>query len=181
VIKISTNISKKVPIPGTEFSSQQFGASMEIEVSDADTPENIQVRIRDLYSLVTQAVDEQISAATGNNGNGGQPPPVRRTNYGPPAPPQNRQTAQAGSGYSGKRIARAGGNGGNGGNGHRSGATEAQCRAIFAICKSLNLDMNAELANYNVTDASQLHVKDASRLIDDLKHRQAAGNPEPHY
>jgi hypothetical protein len=30
MIKISANISKKVPIPGTEFSSQQYGASMEI-------------------------------------------------------------------------------------------------------------------------------------------------------
>jgi len=34
--------------------------------------------------------------------------------------------------------------------------------------------MNTVLADYNVTDASQLHVKDASRLIDDLKSRQSA-------
>ena len=38
MVRISANISKKVPIPGTEFSSQQYGAAMEIEVSDADRP-----------------------------------------------------------------------------------------------------------------------------------------------
>ncbi|MGD0093857.1 MAG: hypothetical protein ABSE73_28445 [Planctomycetota bacterium] len=183
MVKISANMSKKVPIPGTEFSSQQFGAAMEIEVSDADQPNVIQARIRDLYGLVTQAVDEQIAAAThaatsnnGGNGRGQVHPPIRRQNY---APSQNQQPASpARGGYAGNGTARAGGNGGNGGNGRRTGATEAQCRAIFAICKSLNLDMNAVLADYNVTDASQLHVKDASRLIDSLKSQQAA-NQQP--
>jgi len=64
MIKISANISKKVPIPGTEFSSQQYGAAMEIEVSDADKPENVQGRIRELYQALSVAIDEQIGAAT---------------------------------------------------------------------------------------------------------------------
>ncbi len=63
------------------------------------------------------------------------------------------------------------------GNGHKpvnkgTTASEAQCRAIFAICKSMNLDMGEVLADYNVSDASQLAIKDASRLIDELKTRQ---------
>ncbi|MGD0091403.1 MAG: hypothetical protein ABSE73_15910 [Planctomycetota bacterium] len=177
MIKTSANMSKKVPIPGTEFSSQQFGASMEIEVSDADQPNVIQARIRDLYGLVTQAVDEQIAAATGNNGNGhGQvQPPIRRQNY---TPSQNQQPASpARSGYPSNRTARSSGNsgnGGNGGNGRRTNAIEAQQRAIWAICKSLNLDVAAVLADYNYSDLSQVPVKVASQIIDSLKARQTA-------
>jgi len=33
LIKLSANLSKKVPVPDVEFSSQQYGAAMEIEVS----------------------------------------------------------------------------------------------------------------------------------------------------
>jgi len=65
MVKISANISKKVPIPGTEFSSQQYGAAMEIEVSDADKPENIQARIRGLYGLLARDPREQARALWG--------------------------------------------------------------------------------------------------------------------
>jgi hypothetical protein len=41
MIKISANIRKKVPIVGADFSSQQYGAAMEIEVPDADKPDVI--------------------------------------------------------------------------------------------------------------------------------------------
>lgn len=165
MIKISANISKKVPITGTEFSSQQFGASMEVEVSDADQPENIQARIRGLYAAVTQAVDEQIAAATGGNGGNGHGP--ARENVSPPPPPTQPPAAPVRDGCAGNRTGSASGNG------KKTGTTDAQRRAIYAICKSLNLDMATVLADFNVTDASQLSVKDASRLIDDLKSRQA--------
>jgi len=55
-------------------------------------------------------------------------------------------------------------------------ATEAQQRALFAIAKQMNIDLKEILASYNATDASQLTVKDASRLIDDLKSQQQNGN-----
>jgi hypothetical protein len=168
MVKISANISKKVPIPGTEFSSQQYGASMEIEVSDADKPDVIQARIRELYALVTQAVDEQIGAAT--QGGPVSSPAVNRQHAPPPPAPAGR------TGYAAAKP--AGRTNGNGNIGRKTGATEAQQRAIYAICKSLNLDMAAVLADYNVTDAGQLSVKDASRLIDDLKGRQTA-NQQP--
>ena len=183
MVKVSANVSKKVPIPGTEFSSQQFGASMEIEVSDADRPGVIHARIRDLYGLVTQAVDEQIAAANGNNGGNGPAPapqPVGRRNYAPPPAPQQSQPAAPAvrSGYAANRAGRAGGTGGNGGNTRRTTATEAQQRAIHAICKALNFDVAAVLADYNYGDLSQVPVKVASQIIDGLKRQQAA-NPAP--
>ncbi len=63
MIKICANLSKKMPLPGVDYSSQQYGAAMEIEVSDADQPEIIQQRIRELYLLLINTIDEQLSGA----------------------------------------------------------------------------------------------------------------------
>jgi hypothetical protein len=174
MIKISANVSKKTPLPGVEYSSQQFGAAMEIEVSDADNVTAIQTRIRDLYMLLSKSIDEQIAAAqpqapvaqnrlpqqpyrnNGGNGNGGN----------------GHNGTQQRAGYATSHKQNGNGNGSNNGNGRKTTATVAQCKAIYAISKSLNLDLAAVLADYNVSDASQLHIKVASQLIDDLKSRQ---------
>ncbi|HEY3319183.1 MAG TPA: hypothetical protein VGP72_01750 [Planctomycetota bacterium] len=170
MIKISANISKKVPLPGIEFSSQQFGAAMEIEISDADAPEAIQARIRELYCMLSAAVDEQIGV------------PQNRA-IAPPAAPQMtaprwRQDQAVPAATLAARVQRPAAANGNGngakGNGRKTTATQAQCRCIFALCKSLNLDLSAIAAEYNVADVSELGVRDASKLIDELKNRQAA-------
>ena len=168
MIKISANVSKKVPLPGIDYSSQQFGAAMEIEVSDADRPEAVQQRLKELYTLLARTIDQQIADATQPLGNTASQPqlpvPQRQFNQPPqaaapaPMPRNNGRKATA--------------------NGRPVGATQAQQRAIFAICKSLNLDMAAVLADYNVSDANQLTVKDASQLIDQLKNPQN-GNGTP--
>jgi len=168
MIKICANLSKKVPLPGVEYSSQQYGAAMEIEVSDADQPEIIQQRIRELYNLLSTTIDEQIGGATQHPVQA-LPAPVRQQ----PAPAQQRPAYTNGTPRN--RVA-AVTNGNGNGNGRRSvNATEAQCRAIFAICKSQGVSMADVLADFNVADAKDLHVKDASRLIDQLKSQNGNG------
>ena len=171
MIRISANISKKVPITGKEFSSQQFGAALDIEVSDAERPEVIQSRIRNLYLLLSNAVDEQIAGARTPKANAAAQPPAINANQTQPAstltPPSTGVSDNANGQNNG--IASKGNSGGR-----KTTATQAQCRAVFAICKSLNLDMGQVLANYNVSDPSHLHVKVASELIDTLKSRQTA-------
>ena len=179
MIKISANLSKKVPLPGVEYSSQQFGAAMEIEVSDADQPEAIHGRIRDLYALLSQSVDEQIAGAAQQPASNGYQAPVTnvvpiRTQPVQSAPPPVQQRPAYTNGNGRNRIAAATTNGNGNGNGRRITCTEAQAKCIYAICKAQGLDMVAVLADYNVADARDLHVKDASRLIDDLKSKQAA-------
>lgn len=157
MIRLSANLSKKVPLPGIDYSSQQFGASMEIEVSDVDKSEVIQARIRDLYAMLSAAIDEQIVG----------PKPTVSTL--PTSVPRNGNGN--GNGYSNRR------NGTASSNGRKVTATEAQCRAIAAICKSNGQDIDAVLADYNVTRVEELNIRDASRLIDDLKSRK---NTQPH-
>ena len=49
------------------------------------------------------------------------------------------------------------------------GATQAQQRAIFAIAKNQGLDLAEFLVPYHVRRVEELSVKDASKLIDELK------------
>ena len=159
MIKISANVSKKVPIRGLDYSSQQFGAAMEIEVSDTDRPEVVQQRLQELYSLLSETIDQQIAGAAP------QTPQMTPRAYVAPARQLNSpQTAippvTRGASQNGARAPRS------------VNATQAQQRALYAICQSLNLDLTAVLAEQNVTDASMLSVKAASQLIDQLKSRQ---------
>ena len=152
-VRLSGSISRKIPIKGVEFSSQSFGASLEIEINSANAGE-VQAQLAQLYASLNQGIDAQIAAASQQS----QPTP-------PAAPPQHRNGVS-----SVNRVAGVIGNG----NGKRITATDAQQRAIFAICKSQNLDIVAVLADFNVADSRDLHVKDASKLIDQLKARAAA-------
>ena len=151
-VRLSGSISRKIPIKGVEFSSQSFGASLEIEINSANAGE-VQAKLAQLYASLNQGIDAQIAAT-------GQPVAAERQ---PTPPPQLRNGVSTTN-----RVA------GIGGNGKRITATDAQQRAIFAICKSQNLDVAAVLADFNVADSRDLHVKDASKLIDQLKARAAA-------
>ncbi len=165
MIRISANLSKKVPLPGIDFSSQQYGASLEIEVSDADQPQVIQTKLQQLYQTLEASVDQQIAQASNTTGH--QPAPTQ-ARYGKA---QSTGQAPAGDGN---------GNGQGNGNGRRRNprninATEAQQRAIFAICKQTGINVGDACADFNAADPCQLHIKDASALIDQLKSHQGNG------
>lgn len=121
MIKISANISKKVPIRGLDYSSQQFGAAMEIEISDTDRPDAIKQRIQEVYALLSQTVDEQITGATATART-----PLPLPQPATQATPNGRQNApQNGQSNTGRPVT----------------ATKAQQGALYAISKSLNLDL----------------------------------------
>ena len=63
MIKLSANLSKKVPIGDVPYSSQQFGAAMEIEVSDSASPDEITKRLKMLYDMLSRSVDDQIASS----------------------------------------------------------------------------------------------------------------------
>lgn len=165
MIRLSANLSKKVPLPGIDYSSQQYGASLEIEVSDADKPAEIHARIKELYGLLSSAIDEQI----------GVPASVKTLPPPAPAPqaPVSQPVQPQRNGFATGRnriVAQTNGNGRRGVN-----ATEAQAKCIYAICKSQGLDLASVLADFNVADARDLNVCDASQLIDRLKAQNGNG------
>jgi hypothetical protein len=165
MIKISANISKKVPLPGIQFSSQQYGASMEIEISDADKPEAIQSRIHELYGLLSNSIDQQITGAAPQQ----QPRLAAPQQAHQPQQPVQQNASVYNNGHNRVANTNASPNTNGNSNGRRVTCTEAQAKCIYAICKAQGLDLAAVLADFNVADARDLHVRDASRLIDQLK------------
>jgi len=60
MIKLNTSYQKKVPVEGQQFSSESFHASMEVELSDSLTPEQIQEKIHSTAELLRQSVDAEL-------------------------------------------------------------------------------------------------------------------------
>ena len=72
-MKLAITHTKKVP--GQEdYSSEGFGATLEVEVPDeqAQDASSVQGWLRELYDQAKQAVEEQIRSVPRRNGNGGQ-------------------------------------------------------------------------------------------------------------
>ena len=62
MIKLTGSVSRKVPIPGTEYSSQSFLAGIEVEVGNESTAAEIQKKFQEMYVLLETAVNEQITS-----------------------------------------------------------------------------------------------------------------------
>jgi hypothetical protein len=173
-IKLSGSVSRKVPIPGLDYSSQSYSAGMEIEINSANAVE-VQAQLAQLYDSLSRGIDAQIATAT--------PPtaaPVQHNGNGHgyvQSPVASQATPQAGQQHNGyvngrNRLPAANGNGN--GSGRRVSASAAQCRAIFAICKSQGLDISSVLLPYQVNKPEELFIRDASALIDQLKNGNGA-------
>jgi len=63
MLKISANVSKKVPVEGVRFSSRSYMAGLEVEVSDSASADEIRKRIQSVYGLLEKSIDEQITGA----------------------------------------------------------------------------------------------------------------------
>ena len=59
MLKLNASYSKKVPA-GEQFTSQSYHCSVEAELSDAATPEQLQSKIRDTFALVRDAVEAEL-------------------------------------------------------------------------------------------------------------------------
>lgn len=60
MIKLTGNVNRKVPIPGKEFSSQSFGAGMEVEVGNDVSLEEVSNKFKEMYKILEKSVKEQI-------------------------------------------------------------------------------------------------------------------------
>jgi hypothetical protein len=154
MIKLSANLSKKVPLPDVEFSSQQYGAAMEVEVSDAADPKEVTDRLQAIYRLLEKSIDEQIGTAA-------RPAEGQE--------PQARTSPGQGSADNGSSPNNGHSNGQN--NGRH--ATSGQVRAIFAISRERNHNREELLARarqmFHVNRIDDLTVRQASDMIVELQ------------
>ena len=59
MLKLTASYSKKVPAD-TEYSSQSYHASVEVELPDGLTPEQLDAKIRETFALVRDSVESEL-------------------------------------------------------------------------------------------------------------------------
>lgn len=62
MLKAIVSYSKKIPVPGSEFSSQGYSLSLETEIPESD-PAAIKARLHQTFETVKASVEEELSGA----------------------------------------------------------------------------------------------------------------------
>lgn len=60
MLKLTASYSKKVPVPNTEYSSQSYHASVEVEIPDGLAPAELDNRIHATFELVRDSVEQEL-------------------------------------------------------------------------------------------------------------------------
>lgn len=60
MLKLNAAFNKKVPVAGEQYSSQSYHCSVEVELSDAASPEQLQTKIAETFALVRDAVESEL-------------------------------------------------------------------------------------------------------------------------
>jgi len=63
MLKLNASFSKKVPA-GENFSSQSYHASVEVELPDGLTPEQLDAKIHETFALVRESVETELRGNT---------------------------------------------------------------------------------------------------------------------
>ena len=66
MLKLNASYSKKVPA-GEEYSSQSYHASVEVELPDGLSPDQLQTRIHETFDLVRNSVEAELHGKTPTN------------------------------------------------------------------------------------------------------------------
>ena len=146
-ITIQAQLSKKIPITGTDFSSQSASITISAEVTD---PASVIPEAQRLYRLAEQAVDAQLRLS---------PPPA--------ATPAARQATATPNAHNRPTPPRS--------HPRRGPApvTDSQIRFLDRLITQTGSSLDAILHQHQVAGLQDLSCKDAAALIDELK-RMAA-------
>lgn len=87
MLKLNASYSKKVPTT-EQFSSQSYHCSVEVELSDAATPAQLQAKIHDTFALVRNAVESELHGKPA-----AKPEPAAQTAKPEPAKPDTAKAS----------------------------------------------------------------------------------------
>ena len=150
-ISIQAQLAKKLPIPGSQFSSQQASITITAEVTDLN---QVVAEAQRLYALAEQAVDAQLNQA---------PAPQAALSQGPTTAAPSTSPAQrpaASQPYRGGNTAQRRG---------PAPATDSQLRFLDRLITQTNSSVPAILQQHQIGALRDLSCKAAAGLIDELK------------
>ena len=158
MLKLNASYSKKVPAD-TEYSSQSFHASVEIELPDGLTPDQLNAKIHETFALVRESVESELhEKAVLQPSLGSQMPPPQSQ------PGQHEPPAQnAGKPAYGKK------------NGTTTDALASpkQIKYLLDIARQIGYTVEQLKAKFNVPALESLTKTQCSRAIDELNGKAA--------
>ena len=144
--KLSVGLQKKLGLPG--FSSIGASCHVEFEVETSLMESNLEgfhQKVHSVYSACQQAINEQLARYQSTPPNHNDPSRSQLNGQTNPNPQQVRQES--------------------------SRATRNQIRSIFAIARNQGLDpLQIVRTRFNLDLPEDLTIREASSLIDELKH-----------
>jgi hypothetical protein len=143
-LRLNVGASQKVGEANYGSRGASVNVEMELDATLISEPARLQEKIRQLFSLVRASLAQELNGGTRNGA--------------APAPSQSASGPDQGPATSGPR------------NGSGRLATQSQIKALFAITKSQQLNLNQLVRErFQVARPDDLSIKEASQLIDSLK------------
>ena len=146
MLRLNASFSKKVPIEGQNYSSQSYHASVEVEIPDGLSPEQLRDRIHDTFGLVRDSVENELGNEAPALPTAVQP----QTQPPQPAAPAPAQTTEA-------------------------AASSKQIRYLTTLALDRGMDLRALNStcqrDFGVTSVEALSRRQASELIDRMSER----------
>ena len=156
MLKLNASYSKKVPA-AEEYSSKSYHASVEVELPDGLTGEQLSGRIHETFDLVRQSVESELAMDR-----------AERTPYEGVELDQRQEEPQA------HPVTRKFQNGNNGGNGSSrkqdegKSASNKQIKYLLDLTRERNIDPATLLRKVNVNSVYDLTSTQCSSLIDGI-------------
>ena len=157
MLKLNASYSKKIPAD-TEYSSQSYHASVEVELPDGLTPEQLNTKIHETFALVRDSVETELHENT-------LPQAVQPTQ----APFPQSQLGQYGTPTQNAAKPAYGKNGKS----SDTPASPKQIKYLLDIARQIGYTVEQLKAKFNVPALESLTKTQCSRAIDEL-HGKAA-------
>ena len=156
MLKLNASYSKKVPAD-TEYSSQSYHASVEVELPDGLTPEQLNAKIHETFALVRDSVETELHGNAIPQGAQPTSTPNAQSQPGPYGTPAQNTSKPA---Y-GKKPATD------------TPASPKQIKYLLDIARQIGYTVEQLKAKFNVSALESLTKTQCSRAIDELNGKAA--------
>ena len=155
MLKLNASYSKKVPAD-TEYSSQSFHASVEVELPDGLTQDQLNAKIHETFDLVRTSVEAEL------NGNSAPNQPALLPAENVPNAPQMNPAQQNKNGYGKKN-----------GTTSDAPASPKQVKYLLDLARQYGVSPDQIKSKFNVPALESLTKTQCSRAIDELSGKAA--------
>ena len=158
MLRLNASFSKKVPA-GENFSSQSYHASVEVELPDGLTPEQLDAKIHETFALVRESVETELRGNTSQEpADAIQTPPPQSQPGLHDTPPQN-----AGKPTYNKKSSSA----------SDAPASPKQIKFLLDLARQNGYTVEQLKSRFNVAALEDLSRTQCSRAIDQLNGKAA--------